>query len=107
MNTLIDILRVTGLVAFVGFGIVYHLGTAGGWRRTKAGPWIMALTMTPVLLLLNGLAVVRFGADATWVQGLRVLTMCVLNAMPVWLCVLFVRAQRASRKDHHHEDLRS
>lgn len=94
MNGLIEILRTTGLSGWVAFAVIYHFGTHGMWRRSRIGPWIMALCFVPLITLIVGVTAMALGIDSGIVKIMRLVLMIILNLMPLWLAVLFVRRQR-------------
>lgn len=94
MKDVIDLLRNTGLSGWVAFAVVYHYGTRGAWRRSRVGPWIMALCVVPLLTLLTGIISVMLGMSHPLSLAARLVLMITINIMPLWLAVLFVRRQR-------------
>jgi hypothetical protein len=104
MTDLINLLRTSGLSGWIALGMIYHFGTRGAWRRSKVGPWIMTICAAPLLTLLTGVASMQLGPDHTLTIVMRLALMLVLNAMPLWLAVLFVRRQREMGRDPDVED---
>jgi hypothetical protein len=66
----------------------------------------MALCVVPLLTLVTGTVSMQLGAEHPATQTLRLALMLVLNSMPLWLAVLFVRRQREiGRRDGKAESL--
>jgi biotin transporter BioY len=106
MTELIDLLRTSGLCGWLVLAVLYHFGTQGAWRRSKVGPWIMALCAVPLLTLLTGMVSMQLGSGHAVALAMRLTLMVVLNVMPLWLAVLFVRRQREiGRNDGEAEPL--
>jgi hypothetical protein len=94
MMDLINLLRNTGLSGWIAFAVIYHFGTGGAWRRSRVGPWIMGLCLVPLLTLLVGVITAWLGNAHPVALTARLFLMCIINVMPLWLAVLFVRRQR-------------
>lgn len=94
MRDMINLLRNTGLSGWIAFAVIYHFGTGGAWRRSRVGPWIMGLCLVPLLTLLVGVISNGLGQTHPLTVAARLFLMCVINVMPLWLAVLFVRRQR-------------
>lgn len=98
MSTVVELLRIAGLLGFVVFAAAYHLVTRGGWRRSATGRWLMSLALVPVLFL--ALAVTTQWLGPVWPgrRAAQVVVYSALAALPYWLLVLLFRAQRRDRR---------
>lgn len=101
MNTVVELLRITGLVGFGAFAIAYHVVTRGTWRRQPAGRWLMTLAVVPVLFMALAVSAQVFGPTFPGRQVAQIAVYSALTVLPFWLLVLLYRAQRRERRKRH------
>jgi hypothetical protein len=99
VNTVVELLRLVGLLGFVLFAAAYHVVTMGSWRRWPTGRWLMTLACVPVLFLALAVVTQWLGPDWPGRRAAQVVVYSTLVVLPYWLLTLLWRAQRRARRE--------
>jgi len=97
MSIAITVLAALALAAWATFAVLYHVRAA--WFATEQGRNIMGVSVALALFLALAVAA-RLWPEATWLDGVRLVTYLWLAYLGVQRAVQMVRLQRATRAAH-------